>query len=409
MAQRKVKSNILALLYSVLILMGTFSLIHGWFPQFYRHVYITMGIIALSLVLVPRFFISKQFVIILLYAMVVFINFKNGDQYTEGKEILDGLIMASCASMAWYFILSDDQRGKKWLVLTGFMVVVVDTIGTFIAYLVQPDIVRALMYELQNTGDNDSLLQFHRFALVEYEVLHGLPALVPPVIMWMRSKKTSTIWKVISWIVIIAILVLLYIGDATTPFLLAVFAIILSLLIVKGNHKRSMQRLAIAALIVTPFLFSDTIVGDALGAASKVTSGELQKKLEDAAVSMSSKTTGGDVAVRMELYSESIATFFESPIVGVDDNTKLGGHSALFDRMGAFGLVGVIPWILFIIVFMKFVYRRIPQDVRDYFMIGAFCFIALMVLKNMSYLYTWYTFMVLLPCMLTLDVERTKN
>lgn len=402
------KGSLLALFYCVLIIIGTFSLVHGWFPQLYRHVFITLGIIAVSLVLIPRFFHSKQFVIALFYAIVVYINYKNGDSYTEGKEILDGLILASCASMAWYFFTKKDIRAQKSLIIASLIILLVDTVGTFTAYMVQPDIVRSLLYEMQETGNHESLIQFYKVGLVEYDVLHGFPVLIPPLIMWLRSENTQLAWKIVSWISLVAIMLVLYAGEATTPFILAIFAIIMSLLIIKGNHKRSMQRLAVSVVLVTPFLLSNTITSSILSGASKLTGGELQKKIETVQKSIDKNRAEGDIDIRYELYSESVRAFVDSPIVGVNDNTKLGGHSALFDRMGAFGIIGVLPWILFVVVFVRYVYRNIPYYAYDFYNIGLFCFIALMVLKNMSYLYTWFSFMVLLPIMLTLNVDKEK-
>ena len=112
--------------------------------------------------------------------------------------------------------------------------------------------------------------------------------------------------------------------------------------------------------------------------------------------------------VRYGLYEDSFYAFAKSPIIGTDNRDELGGHSAILDRMGAFGLIGIIPWLLVMIWLSRYNYKQMPHKARDFYLVGLFCFVAMMVLKNMSYFYVWFTFMVLLPCMLTFDVEKNK-
>ena len=401
---RRLKENKLSLFYILFVVLGTFSLVHGWFPQFHRLVYLCLGMVMVSMVIVTRYFFSIQVVLILLYGAVVYMNYMTGDPYTEGKEVLDALTLLSCGSMAYYYLISNDQFSKKWMLLACLFVIFVDMAGTLVVYMVDPEIVR-MVQGLANDGDNESTLDFYKYGIVEYEVLHGLPVLIPPLVMWLREKGTSRIWKIVAMSSIVMILLLLYIGDATTPFLLAFFALAASAFSVLGSPKKNIRRLALITCLALPFFVSDTITIGMLDVASNVTTGELQKKIDDA---RRSKVTGrleGDASVRSELYNESIDAFGRNPIMGVDDRTFLGGHSALIDRLGAFGLLGTIPWLLCMFVLMSFAYNHIPCRARIFYIISAIVFLLLMVLKNMSYFYTWFTFVVLMPNMLTLDVD----
>ena len=401
------RKNSLSVIYCLLIVCGTFSLIHGWFPQLHRLVYICAAIIMLSVILVPEFFRSKIFLWSVFYAAIVYMNHLFGDAYTEDKLILDGLTMISCGCLSYYYLLHDDTKSKRLLIILSLVIVGVDMLGTLLMYMVDPEIVRSDQM-IANGGDNESTLPFYRYGMVEYDVLHGLPVLIPPLVMWIRNKKTSFVWKVVSGLALVCLLILLYIGDATTPILLALFAVVVSLLIVQNNHKKSVQRMVVISLLASPFLVSDSFMLGILSSASKVTSGELQKKIEDASAGIKYGGLEGDAGTRYELYEHSFNAFIENPIWGGDDLDKLGGHSALFDRLGSFGLLGSIPWVIVIVLFIRFIYKYIPYRARDYFIVGSFCFVALMILKNMSYFYTWFTFMVLLPCMLTFDVENKK-
>ena len=405
---RRLKENNLSLFYIVLVVLGTFSLVHGWFPQFHRLVYLCFGMLMVSMVVATRYFFSAQVLLILLYGGIVYFNHLSGDPYTEGKEVLDALTLLSCGSMAYYYLVSDDQFWKKWMLFACLFVILVDLIGTLVVYIVDPEIVR-MVQGMANEGDNESTLDFYKFGIVEYEVLHGLPVLIPPLVMWFREKETLRMWRIIAISSIVMIMILLFIGDATTPLLLALFALIASFFSVLGSPKRNIRRLALISVIALPFLLSDTIKLGVLDAASNITTGELQKKIDDAKRGMVSGQLEGDANVRSEFYKESIDAFWRNPIIGVDDMTFLGGHSALLDRLGAFGLLGTIPWLLCMFLIIIFAYKHIPYRARIFYIIGIICFLLLMVLKNMSYFYTWFTFVVLMPNMLTMNVSGKDN
>ena len=402
----KNKGSFLAYFYTLLVFVGTFSLIHGWYPQFYRHVYLCFGMVLLTAITTPAFFKSKSFIFIIFYSLIVYLNHLWGDLYTEGKEYLDGLTLASCAGMAYYFAITDDQKNKRLLIFASFLVILVDTVGTLAMYIANPEIVRYVQ-GFANDGDNMATLPFYRFGLVEYDVLHGLPVLVPPLVMWLKQASTSVVWKAFGWGGLFIILLILYIGDATTPFLLALFALFLSLLIVLNNHKRSVRRLVTITIISLPFLvFSDSLKMGMLNAAYDITDGQLREKIDDMRDMHKSGEMEGDVDVRYGLYQESFDLFLSNPLIGSDNQDELGGHSAFFDRLAAFGFLGVIPWLLVFISIVKFNYKYLPRQARDFFIVGVICFAVLLLLKNMSTFYTWFSFTVLMPCMLTLDVDR---
>lgn len=404
-------SRFLALFYVLLVVLGSFSLIHGWFPQLYRLVFLCFGIVMVSVVLVPRFFLSGTFVFIFLYACVVYINYRWGDIYTEGKEYLDGLVLASCASMAYYFAKTDDQKNKCRLFFVSFVIILVDMIGTLTMYLVNPEIVR-FAQGLANGGDNVSTLEYYKFGLVEYDVLHGFPVLISPLVMWIRHRETRKKWRFIAWSGLVIIFVLLYISDATMPFLLAILALLLSFLVVKNNHRKSVRRFFIAGMIALPFLlFSSSLKMGVLNIAYSITGGELQNKIDDFRQMSKSGEMEGDVDIRFQLYTISFQQFLRNPIIGTDNVDTRVGHSSVIDRLGAFGLLGIIPWVLVFVFITRFNYKYLPYKARDFYLIGVFCFAFMLLLKNMSYFYTWYSFAVLMPCMCSLNVcdKRSRN
>lgn len=403
---KRIKSSQFALFYTFFVILGTFTLIHGWFPQLHRLVFLCFGIVAITVLTAPKFFLSKEFIMIMIYSGVVYMNFLMGDKFTEGKEVLDGLTLASCGAMAFYYAKSDDQKHKIQLFWASFIIILIDLIGTLTLYIINPEIVR-FVQSMANGGDNTSTLEFYKYGLVEYDMLHGFPVLIPPLIMWIRDDKTKRIWKIIGYLCLGILVILLYIGDATTPFLLSLIAIVFSFLIVKNSHKRRVRRLLVIGAVAVPILmFGDSLINGTLDVAYNVTDGELQKKIDDFRQMRKSGEMEGDVDVRYNLYESSVDAFWGSPLIGTNDLDSLGGHSAFFDRLGAFGLLGTIPWVLVFVWLTRFNYKFLQHKARDYYLVGVFCFAALLLLKNMSYFYTWYTFVVLLPCMLTLNVEN---
>ena len=392
----------------ILIIVSVFSLLYGWVPVLHSQAYIAIVAILTTAAIAPRFFVTKQFFLILFYAIVVWLNAKAGDEYTFDKTVMDGLLLGMCGGFSFYLMQSDDQKVKKWISIGVLTVVIIQTIPSLIMYTVSQDTIRFFITQIYHGNDEMDWNTLYRMGIMNYDVTHSLPMLVPPLMMWLRTKDGSKIWKCFCFISLVCVLVSSYIYDVTTVQLLSLFSIVTSFLIYPNQNKANRQRLIFATVLILPFAFSTTLQDSVLKGVGAVSEGVLKEKVEDARYDLTHDSSTGDMANRSELYNLSINTFFESPIWGTNDFSKIGLHSAIFDRMGAFGLFGIVPYLLILILLIKECRGKMSLSSRWYFSICIISFCALILIKNMSRLEEWMMFIVVAPSLLTLKDETIR-
>ena len=106
----------------------------------------------------------------------------------------------------------------------------------------------------------------------------------------------------------------------------------------------------------------------------------------------------GDLGGRMDKYSISMSILEGSILIGSDMQT--GEHSAILDRLACLGLIGWIPYIIYIIKNTLKQNKLLPKKVSAYYIIGASTAILMLLSKNMSDWDTWFMYFCLLPVML---------
>lgn len=398
----------LSVVYVVLTAITFFSLVYGWVPFLNKQAYIAIIAILVSLIISPKYFTSKQFFISFFYAIIVWINAQRGDEYTFDKTIMDGLLLGMSGSLSFYLMESDDQKAKKWISILVMLIVIIQTVPSLLMYIVSQETIRSFIDLIYHGDEEMDWMNLYRMGILNYDVTHSLPMLVPPIMMWLRTKGASKIWKLFCAVSLMCVIVLCYIYDVTTVQLLVFFSIVVSFLIYPNQNKANRQRLIIATVLILPFMFSTTLQDGVLSGVEKISEGQLKDKIADARYNLTHDSNTGDMANRSEQYMLSLDSFIKSPIWGTDDDNKIGFHSAIFDRMGAFGLLGIVPFLIILFLCVKECRVNMSISSRWYFIICIICFLTLLLLKNMSRLEEWMMFFVVAPSLLTLNRESFK-
>ena len=399
----------LSFVYVVLIVVSIFSLLYGWFPILHSQAYIALIAIFVTGVVSPGFFVTKQFFVILFYAAVVWINAQAGDEYTFDKTVMDGLLLGMCGGISFYLLRTDDQKAKKGITILVPLVLIIQTLPALSLYITSQDTIRNFIGLIYHGQSDYEWSQLYRMGILSYDTTHSLPMLVPPLIMWIRTKGASKTWKCFCCISLICIVILAYIYDVTTVQFLTVFSIVTSMLIYPNQPKQNRLRILMMSVFVMPFVFSNYLQEGVLNILEKVSEGNLKEKVAEARYNLTHDVMTGDMESREKFYTLSVEAFFESPIWGTNNSSKIGGHSAIFDRMGAFGVVGFIPFILIFILLTYYCRKYISPSNRWYYIICIISFAMLLIVKNMSRLEEWMMVIVVAPAMLTLKEDALIN
>lgn len=367
----------------------TFSLLIGWFPMIeIKWLWITIQLI-LTVVFFKNVLNKKHIVLLLVYFFVLLFNLLIGDTYFNANKVLLEMLTLLSVTTVFPFIVNDSTQHFifKYLILF-FVVICITFIGTSAVYSIDPEIIRNITYAL-NGGDNSWRFMYAKLGVESYAFAHALPVLIPAVIYSLKNNEISKLVKLLLLFLLLLILALIVMSTATTAVLLSIFLIIISWIWNEKSKTKNIRNFLILFLgglflIITKDLIIDALFYLLENNESRTYAG----KIEDFILFAETGEADGEISGRGKLYQESIDVFFNNMIIGSNDNTRIGGHSVFLDRMAMLGLVGFIPFIMFIYSYFKFVEKYLLEPLKPYLWI-SFVFIVLMGISKSIWSYDY--------------------
>lgn len=394
----------LTIFFSIVLACSLFTMLHAWVPFIGRLVYSSLVLVFLAYLIEPKFFVSKYFVLIAIYSAFLLLKQKQGAEYVEDIYIMDFLTLTSCSALTTFLLKTKDNRFINPIVSFSLIVICFLAVTTTVLNVVYPNVVRTV-YETVNQGqdDNGYAITFQRFGLTDYLLPHGIPFLIPPLVFRLKSNTRK---KLIWWLLLMLILVLVWCSSVMTSIIISITSLVASVLIHHGSLKRSIGRLLVLLVILIPFSFKPVTLSIIRGL-EKVAVESVAVKLSGFEYQLVHGTSGGsDMENRNDLYSTSFDTFTSNMLLGNNDITNIGNHSAILDHLATLGLLGSLPWFLFIITFTMYVYKKLPSYTRLYYLICFISLFAMLYLKDMSVYPVWVCYLVLAPCILLLNDKK---
>lgn len=390
------------------IMVNAWSFLGGWVTLFARTwIWLAFGVVALIFV-APSFFKTKAFFAIIFYIIIVILNFITGDNYypTWADVLYEFLTLSFYGGVCYYLLHKSSEQVCNMILYSILFIIVFTSIATFIVDLANPDIVRiaATAYML---GSGAS--QYYRLGVCDYSMPHALPILIPPIVMWLKKKDLKSLVRLLTMALLLLVLLLIWTSGTTTPLLLAFLALVSSFFSSQRfTIKKNIRVLLIVSLLAIPMTF-DTVQLNIIYYLEQVMPmdnsnyGKLQD-FEDGVIY--GNESAGDLTARKNLYEQSFTAFINSPILGVNDRNEIGGHSIILDRLAMFGMVGIVPYILFFIMMFRDMYCCTVSKKRIFIIIGIVSFVAMMFLKNILGHWMYCTVLVLLPLMVNYEKSQ---
>jgi len=383
------KNTILAILFSIIILIITWSLIEGWVP-FARRKWIFMAIGTGVASFYPKanfFYKSKQFLWLIAYLLVLLVNMISGDRYFSNFGAVGFEFFALCFSaiVSSYALSSGDIRAIRIIVGTFLFVLVATAVMSFYidAYILPNAIRRMTGYSI-TLKDMSIVYQFYKMGLSTYSFPHVLPVLIPPVIMGIKNKRLTKQEHLLCWILLGSLVLLIYLSGIMTSLLLAILAVSMAILTKEGDKRSTILRISIVGVLLIPFLSPMIMTSILHSAKEAVGDGSYYYSKLDAFESSltgdDDMEQGGDWEERKDLYAKSVDGLTSGILIGT--NQRVGGHSTLLDRFGVLGLVGIIPFIVFLIMHVSSSAKYMPFNCRIYYFEGFIIGLLMMTLKS---------------------------
>lgn len=380
-----IRTNKTTWLFPILIALCTFMVFRSW-PLLERE-WLVQGVTFLvTIFMVHKFYVSRSFIYIVLYCLVLFLNVLSGDElYVDYVTVVLEMFKYSIPGAITYFLLKTSNiREIKNTVFVFFALIVITTVSSFIINLSFPGIIRIYVSYINGHEDQSQFIPYLRMGMSNYYLPHALPVLIPALFVGVTNRSLNKYVRTFILITWVSIILLTYLSGATTALLFSIIFSVLALLIRRKSLSKNLVTLFIAFLIMLPIIERDVLSTVLYSLEETLIGTDYSAKVVQLAdIVESGQVSGGDAGERSELYTLSLKQFFKNPIFGT--NEPVGGHSALIDRLACLGLVGFIPFIMFFVFHIKFVLRYIPKDLKVFYSLGMIIAFLMLILKYMLY------------------------
>lgn len=388
-------------LYIITVFFLTFNAVKYW--PILGAITIASGFgLMLPFLICQSFFKTNQFKWLLVYSIVVVLNFMLGDKYFGNKNSLFLGFVGFFVSMSMtYYVFKNKEYNLMRVIFYTLMIVLLwTTVATAYFDMTMPGVVR-YAYGQQQLGTSEVTMFNPMFfwGMSSYALPHALPILIPAFILGLRNSSLTKKARVFSGMMAMCCLMLVYFSGATGPMLVSIMVLFMSLLFRKGRASSNIITLVVVMLILLPFILSEEYLLAALEWVDGLLGGEgyFHYKVVDFQESILYGASG-DVEERQGLYGNSFEVLFENPLnllIGAQEG--LGGHSALLDRFASLGLVGFVPLICLFVVQFKYAIRHLPSEYLSYYYLGLFAAFMMLASKNVSGWNMWFLLFTALP------------
>lgn len=230
---------------------------------------------------------------------------------------------------------------------------IITTITTSIGVVLYPSAARYLA-TVKSTNDPLNILYSWR-NIGGYNFVYSIVLVYPLLILAYKKKVISCFMMVCS---ALGIFVMLILTEYTTALLLFLISSVFIFFRRDITAKSVVITLIFGVLVV--FIFNGFFSKLSLGLATRITSLSISERLIAISGGVAGVEASGDN--RIAIYKRSLETFFNHPLVGtfLGKYDKTGGHSAILDAMGRFGLLGLVS----VISMYRMIYRFFYQPYR---------------------------------------------
>lgn len=232
--------------------------------------------------------------------------------------------------------------GVRWIVLA----IIGLSFSNGIPLLVQNPGVARLTMGNPDAAYYSSIYSIHGIA--SYNLYTVIAIAWPSIANWLFNYRKKIAIQIIGWCLLLAASIAVLLSTFTMAAVLLILGIVIWLLltiVVDNGIGRSLGILFLLLLIICFPLFYNIIIN--LDATSFIV-GKATRIIEST-ISLGARY--GDETGRVDMFVRTIDTFFNYPLFGawgLESNYYIGGHSSWADLLALHGLLGFLPWLVFL-------------------------------------------------------------
>jgi len=399
MGNWKKKGDDLLYYYPAVILIFTFTLIYGWIPPLKNLVLLFLGLL-LGVVVCVKYYQKPMMFAFLAYFLVVYLNKMAGDVWISDNKTLFGELfkLVLTGLMGYAMITAKDKRFLNITIVSFLLMLVANAIGTSFVETIVPGSIRTLEVMRHHGELEDAMTTYYyRFGMANYALPSGLVTVIPMIVLGIKMNSKNKKKRFLLILSLLSCLMLVYYSGSTTALILGVLGFLVALFVKEGIGKRPLGILALFGIVLTFILSNENLMLSFLDSIDKWVGydGYFHDKVDDFETLIISGEASGDIETREQLYQRSWEAVINHPLLGT--NERIGGHSLLLDHWGYLGLVGFIPFLIFVIAQIKMFSKMIPVSTRIIYTVCIFITFMMMFIKNMNGWETWLCLFTILP------------
>lgn len=406
------KRVFLYLILLFLLLGMTWPLISGWIYVFNRFWLLFPIGCALCFLMGANKILGKPLLFITIFALVEILKelFTTSSQADYVSILTDYFMFVFLILLSQSVDFEVDSKQTKLFLLLFILLLIVTTVSSTIIDNIHPNIVREIQGYI-NINQANPYAPLYKYGLTSYAIPHAIPILIPPFVLVVKNRHAQILTRLFFVFLVVVCIQLTYVSGATTPFLLAIMITLLSFIVRKGTIKSNIK-IYFAFLIIGLVALNEEVIMSLLSGLDTIVGGEGDIHLRiieiQDSISYGKAVDGSDLDSRQIRYNNSISAFFNNILLGADKKS-IGGHAFLLDVLGEYGLVGFIPFAIFLYTQIKTSLIIVADEYKSYYLLCVLAGLVVLGTKNMNIWPLWLNMLIVAPLLLNFIIPVSKS
>lgn len=357
-----------------------------------------MLIPTLVIILYDGLFLKRTIIPISFYVLTCVLLMVMGCEYFTIPQFITYFFAYACFE---HFVKTFDYGFAKVVLATLYITLTVTIAISIPLFISVPNLSR-LMLDSEENGITDNIMYW----TITYQTIHALPVYSIPLFYLARTNKSIFI-RLFSFLSLVAILVLMFFADATTPLLitLGIFFILIIYNPKKTFEQNSTRLLIVGAALLV--LMNKTILIGILRASQYLFEGSsTYNKVDDIIMTISGKGASGDLGAREDMLNVSLNSFFSNPFFPEMNINNIGQHNFFIDQFVSLGLFLGVFLIWFLVERIKRPLRFMSRQTKPLYWLSVAVLLIMGLTKNF---FLFFPTCCIVPMLLILSESKTSN
>lgn len=357
-----------------------------------------MLIPTLVIIMYDRLFLNKAILPISFYVLTCALLMVMGCEYFTIPQFISYFFAFACFE---HFVKTNDYSFAKVVLATLYITLMLTVAISIPLFISMPNLSR-LMLESEESGITDSILYW----TISYQTIHALPIYSIPLFYLARTNNNLFI-RLMSVISIVAILVLMFFADATTPLIITL-SIYFILLIYnpQKTFKQNSTRLVLVGVLFLVLMNKTVLIGILRASQFIFVGSSTYNKVDEIIMAISGQGTSGDMEAREDILNMSLNSFFENPFFPEMNINKIGQHNFFIDQFVALGLFLGVFLIWFLVERIKRPLRYMRRQSKPLYWLSVAVMLAMGLTKNY---FLFFPTCCVVPMLIILSESKIAN